>query len=203
MQNRRRPHRTRMPAAPARQPRARAVAVGLSGLALLAAGCGSSPHTGSASQSPPDLVTAAFKYASCMRDHGATNFPDPQVTPGPAGQTAIRQVVSPARLPHFKAAQKACAAIMPGQSNANPTQHAAQQHAREQDLLAFAKCLRSHGVTNFPDPTSQGRLTLEMVNAAGVDLHAPVVLTAAKACLGAARGAITGADVERAVNGKQ
>jgi hypothetical protein len=34
-------------------------------------------------------------------------------------------------------------------------------------ILAFAKCLRSHGVTNFPDPTSQGQLTLEMVNAVG------------------------------------
>jgi hypothetical protein len=70
-------------------------------------------------------------------------------------------------------------------------------------VLAFARCLRSHGVPDFPDPTSQGRLTVEMVTAAGVDLHAPVVLTAAKVCLPTAHGAITGADVARAVNGPQ
>jgi hypothetical protein len=42
-----------------------------------------------------------------------------------------------------------------------------------------------------------------MVSAAGIDLQAPVVLPAAKACIGAANGAITGADVERAINGGQ
>jgi hypothetical protein len=73
--------------------------------------------------------------------------------------------------------------------------------AREQRILAFARCLRSHGIPNFPDPTSQGQLTLEMVNAAGVDLHTPTVLTAAKTCLGTTDGAITAADVQRALTG--
>lgn len=42
-----------------------------------------------------------------------------------------------------------------------------------------------------------------MVTAAGVDLHAPAILTAAKACVAVTRGAVTVADVERAVNGPQ
>jgi hypothetical protein len=40
-----------------------------------------------------------------------------------------------------------------------------------------------------------------MINAAGVDLHAPGVLTAGKACVGVTDGVISVADVERAING--
>jgi hypothetical protein len=61
--------------------------------------------------------------------------------------------------------------------------------------------MRAHDITEFPDPTNQGQLTLEMITSAGVDLHAPALLTAAKACLPASNGLITGADVERAING--
>ena len=42
-----------------------------------------------------------------------------------------------------------------------------------------------------------------MVNAAGVDLHEPTVLTAAKACLRTTDDAITAADVQRALTGTQ
>ena len=42
-----------------------------------------------------------------------------------------------------------------------------------------------------------------MVNAAGVDLHAPTVLTAAKACIGTTDGAVTAADFQRALTGTQ
>jgi hypothetical protein len=140
-----------------------------------------------------------------MRDHGVTNFPDPKVSnPGP-GQTAIA-MVAPATLsksPRFKTAFTACRGIMPKPANSNPAQLAQVQQARKHDLLAFARCLRAHGLTNFPDPTSQGQLTLEMVHNAGVDLHAPDVLPAARACVGVTNGAITWADVERAINGPQ
>jgi hypothetical protein len=40
-----------------------------------------------------------------------------------------------------------------------------------------------------------------MVNAAGIDLHAPDVLPAARDGVGVTHGIITGADVERAING--
>jgi len=40
-----------------------------------------------------------------------------------------------------------------------------------------------------------------MVNAAGIDLHAPTVLTAAKSCLGTSDGTITTADLQRALTG--
>lgn len=170
------------------------------GVALLAAGCGSSSHSNSGGQGPASGVGAAYRFATCMRDHGVANFPEPHVSVS-GSKTAVQVVVpaSDAAAPAFKAAQKACGSILPAPQNVSP----AQQHAREQSLFAFAKCLRAHGIHNFPDPTSQGQLTLAMINAAGIDLHAPDVLPAAKACVGVTHGLITGADVERAINGNQ
>jgi hypothetical protein len=137
-----------------------------------------------------------------MRNHGASNFPEPQVSNRPGGQSiAIRVPASLGGSPAFRVAQKACSGILPGPQNGNPVQIAQQQHQREQDLLAFTTCLRSHGLPAFPDPTSQGQLTLDMITSAGVDLHAPQTLTAAKACIGASHGAVTPAAVEQAVNG--
>ncbi|MGO9974882.1 MAG: hypothetical protein ACLP01_19180 [Solirubrobacteraceae bacterium] len=184
--------------------------VAIASLALLAASCGSSSPASSSTQSPRDGAAAAFRYAACMRVHGVPSFPDPQVSTSPDGTaTSIRQVApqslvdSPQGKSAIRGALTACRGLLPGPGNVSPAQLAAQQHAREQDLLAFARCLRSHGVPHFPDPTPDGRLTLEMISAAGVDLHAPAVLPAAKACIGTAHGVITPADVERAVNGGQ
>ena len=98
---------------------------------------------------------------------------------------------------------EACQKILPPPINASPTQLAQQRQARERHIVAFAKCLRNHGIPDFPDPTSQGQLTLEMVTEAGVDLQTPAVLTAAKTCLGTTDGTITAADVQRALDDTQ
>jgi hypothetical protein len=153
---------------------------------------------------PKNIAAAAFRYSSCMRAHGLGNFPDPQVSSSP-GQQSIKQMVpsSLVNSPQFRVAQQACRSIMPGPGDTSPAQLAQQQQTRERDLLAFAKCLRSRGLRRFPDPTSEGRLTLAMIHAAGVDLQAPDVLPAAKACIGVTHGLVTGADVERAISSPQ
>jgi hypothetical protein len=138
-----------------------------------------------------------------MRNHGLPSFPDPTMTDHNGQQVAYLTAAIPVDpSPAFKSAQNACRGILPTPSNNSPTQ-LAQQQAREQHILAFAKCVRSHGIPDFPDPTSQGQLTPEMLNAAGIDLHATAALTAAKACIGTTDGAITATDVQRALNGTQ
>jgi hypothetical protein len=133
-----------------------------------------------------------------MRSHGVPSFPDPQVSTNGAA-TSIRQVAPEAAVasPAFKTAQKACARFQPGPSNSGPD----GQGPRKQLLLAFARCLRAHGISDFPDPNAQGRLTLEMVSAAGVDVHGPGFFTAARRCVGVTHGAITMAQVAAAANG--
>jgi hypothetical protein len=172
----------------------------ITAVALLAAACGSSPGSPNTSQSSQSPGTAAFRYAACIRDHGVSSFPDPQVsTTAGGGGVAIRQAVpaSAGLLPSFEAAQKACRGILPAPGNNGPS----DDGPSKQVLLAFARCLRSHGVSDFPDPSAQGRLTLAMIGAAGVDLKAPSFLTAAKACVGVTHGTITLAAVARAING--
>jgi hypothetical protein len=168
----------------------------LGSTAALVAGCGSSPsHPAGANSS---LAAQAFAYARCIRAHGFPAFPDPHVSASP-GSTKVAQEVPPSAglSPKFPAAQQACRAIMPGPQNRGSN----DQGPRKQTLLAFAHCLRSHGVHDFPDPTGQGQLTLQMVSAAGVDVHAPSFFAAAKACVGVTHGEITLADVARAING--
>ena len=191
-------------AAPTQPGRGKPLAAAIVSLALLAAGCGASSPNNSNTGSPASFTAAAFKYSSCMRDHGLSSFPDPTMTDHNGQQVAYLTATIPVDpSPAFKSAQNACRGILPPPINSSPTQLAQQRHTREQHNLAFAKCLRNHGIPDFPDPDSQGQLTLEMVNAAGVDLHAPTVLTAAKACLGTTGGAITAADVQHALDGTQ
>ena len=180
----------------------------LIGVALLAGCGGSSPTTtttsgGTGGNKPTaSFLPDAYKYSACMRDHGVSDFPDPVVTQSNGGTSvAIHVPAGAGTSPQWGAAQKACAGILPAPSKSDLAAQARQQEIRKQDLLGFAHCLRSHGVGGFPDPTAQGQLTLQMVQAAGVDLTAPQTRTAALACVPAANGALTRADVIRATSG--
>jgi hypothetical protein len=59
--------------------------------------------------------------------------------------------------------------------------------------------MRSHGATRFPDPTAQGQLTVEMVEAQGIDVHSPVFLQGLESCLPASHGLLTPAAVANAI----
>jgi hypothetical protein len=60
--------------------------------------------------------------------------------------------------------------------------------------------MRNHGVSRFPDPTAQGDLSVEMVQAQGIDVHSPIVLQAIQTCLPASHGGLTAAKVRAAIN---
>jgi hypothetical protein len=99
--------------------------------------------------------------------------------------------------PHFKAAQRACQKILgpPGSLQRS------DQLARKPALLAFARCMRSRGVSEFPDPNAQGQISRTMLSAAGVNFHSPQLVRAALACVRVTHGVITAAQVEAAVSG--
>lgn len=169
-------------------------------IALVVAGCGGGSSSPGPGPSPATFTAAAFKYAGCMRDHGLPNFPDPSVTDHNGQPVAYLGTSDALRAsPAFKTADKACQKILA--PTLDTAQNPAEQAAREQHMIAFAKCMRSHGVPGFPDPTTQGQLTQQMITGAGVDLHAPAVFAAAKACLPSAGGAISAQQVESAVWG--
>ena len=163
---------------------------------LLISACGSSSSTPSttASNSP---TAAAFKYASCMRTHGVADYPDPHVTTNPGGSVAIGIAgqSGPGASPAFRSAQKACSGILLAQSSTS-----GPSGPSKQEFLAFAHCVHTHGISDFPDPDPQGQITGQMINASGVDLKATSFMTAADACVGVTHGAITRAGIARLVN---
>ncbi len=86
-----------------------------------------------------------------MRSHGVPNFPDPVLTPG--GGYGYRTTGIDPNSAAFQGALQACKALP------SPWQSTGQQlsPAQQQAWLSWAKCIRAHGVPNFPDPTFSGR----------------------------------------------
>ena len=178
--------------------------------AMLVAGCGggsspgvanvsSSTSTSSSSSSssggPPTPAQRqqVTSFAQCMRSHGVPNFPDPTTSP-----RAFKDAFSRPS-PAFGSAYTVCGHLLPpGHAT---TQNPATTHAQTVALLAFARCLRSHGFPSLPDPTSSGQLTHQMLATAGIDLQARAVVQAADACTSVTRGVITRAVVARFVAG--
>jgi len=175
------------------------VGVAVVSVALLLSACGSSSpsSTTTTSQSFQSVVSQAYKYSTCMRNHGETNFPDPKIVNNGNQHGIAIQAVGPDN-PQFNAAQKACGNILPAPSKADVAAQAAAQQTHKRDLLSFARCMRDRGVNGFPDPETQGQLTLQMITAAGIDLHSPQVAASARACVPASHGAITEGDVAQA-----
>lgn len=164
------------------------------------AGCGGSgptpPSPGTAT--PQNPVSAAYRFAACMRQHGVP-VPDPQVSNHGGNQSVRMEAVSP-NSPVGKAAQKACAGILPAPQNENPTQIAQQRRQRALGLLSFARCMRAHGVTSFPDPDAQGQINEQALANARIDVHQPSVFQAAETCIPASHGALTRAALAQAAN---
>src|SRR5215510_12871369 len=156
---------------------------------LLAAGCGSGGSPGVANlasattATPPTTqneAAVAVAFSRCMRSHGVPTFPDPS-TINPRALKAIAQHLA-ATNPRFTAAARACNHLLPnGGSDSQET--AQQRRTRLADGRSFARCMRSHGVTRFPDPTAQGDLSVAMVQAQGIDVHSPAFLRVVQAYL--------------------
>jgi hypothetical protein len=161
---------------PVRSRRPAAIIVA-AGVALAAACSGSSPSAGDASnaEGSPSSPSAAA-YSVCMRAHGVPNFPDPDSKGNPAQADPEQLGVSTAR---YQAAERACAPLLPtGGSLQEQTQQCllfgACPHTLPQQLLTverrFAQCMRSHGTSNWPDPTvgAKGRPVFDL-SGAGID----------------------------------
>lgn len=162
-------------------------------VALLAAGCGGGRAPGVARIASSTSTEAATRpglvaYAHCMRTNGVPTFPDPAA----GGGITKRLVVAAAQRNQnaFNAASSTCSSLLPNGGLAAP-ETPQQQRTRLADGLSFARCMRNHGLSRFPDPNAQGELTVEMVQAQGIDVHSPAVLRIVQACLPASHGALT------------
>jgi hypothetical protein len=136
----------------------------------------------------------AVKFTRCMRSHGVPNLPDPTSPHEFKASLAGMQ-----NLPAFQSAESMCRRLLPG--GGPSSQSPARSHAQMVAALAFARCLRSHGFPSFPDPTSSGEITHQMLANAGIDIRQPAAIQAADSCVGVTHGLLTKAGVARFVAG--
>ncbi len=118
-----------------------------------------------------------------MRAHGISDFPDPsghlQSMAIQNGTVTVNGVKLKETAAQFKAAQTACQGVAGGpQAISGPPNPALQQAA-----LAFAQCMRSHGVPNFPDPkVGSNGVAIQINRSSGIDPNSPTFQAAQTAC---------------------
>jgi hypothetical protein len=154
------------------------VASALAASALFVAACGSShaTQTGTTSSTTASRQTGAVAYARCMRTNGVPNWPDPESNgtfdKRKLGSQQLRVSVS-----QLQAAQSACQHLLP---NGGRRPNLAQQQYQRTLGLNFARCVRNHGVPNFPDPDVSGRIPDP--ESVGIDQGSPKFRAANDAC---------------------
>jgi hypothetical protein len=110
----------------------------------------SSSASASASTSSGATKPSALAFSRCMRAHGVTKFPDPDAN----GHITLPGQGTGAQSPKMAAARKACDPLLPPEQK---TRNAPDRASS----LKYAKCMRAHGVTNFPDPSADGGIVLD------------------------------------------
>jgi hypothetical protein len=162
---------------------------------VVTAGCGGSSggggvaHLGSTTTTPTatasssDPMAQAIKFATCMRTHGAPDFPDPKTS------ATGNVLLSVPDTPQSKAAQKTCRRFLAGWG----VPPASEEAQRLTSLLEYARCMRTHGVTDFPDPDNRG----EFPGTGGFNRSSPNYRAAEKSCLPVARGFVKQRDAGR------
>jgi hypothetical protein len=159
-------------------------------VSLALAACGSSSPGTSAAKLKAD---AFLSFARCMRANGVSSFPDPGGATGgglriqafpSAGASPQSLTVNgtPVNAPAFRSAMSKCQGKLPHFGRPS-----AQQLARmRKGALAMARCMRAHGIPNFPDPQFRsgpgGRLGIAIGPGSGVDPSSPAFQAAARAC---------------------
>jgi hypothetical protein len=138
-------------------------ATAVAGLCILASGCGGSPGSHVAQLSTSTTQTNplgggsrhvhSLAYARCMHTHGVPRWPEPASSRSSAESpfTLSQLGVSSSQL---ATAEQTCRTLLPTSS---VTQQSPQVLSQ---ALRFSECMRDHGANNFPDPESNGAITI-------------------------------------------
>jgi len=120
-----------------------------------------------------------------MRTNGVPNFPDPKG----GGGIQLGPGMNP-RSPAFQSAHSKCKHLLPG---GGPPSGPPSAQSKLQ-ALHISECMRSHGITGFPDPTDKAPSSVsgysQVLDMAGavlavpstIDTQSPAYTAAAKAC---------------------
>jgi hypothetical protein len=141
----------------------------------------SSPAAGNGAN-PTAAYRSAFDYVNCMRSHGVANMPDPAAngtlnvkfaTGGKDGAPAASGINRNSA--QYISADKTCRPLLPNGGEPTP----AQTQQALATALKFARCMRSHGVSNYPDPNPANPGVVRLF---GIDRNSPQFQAGAKVC---------------------
>ena len=172
--------------------------------------------TAAPTETETDPAQAMLDFTQCMRDHGI-DMPDPQFTgdgrvfvveerPGGGGGGGGGSddddddsiAAAPFEDPVFTAANEACRDLLEA---AMPPIEPEQQAEMQAEALAFAQCMRDHGI-DMPDPQfgSNGGVAIQLggPDGEGFDPRSPEFQEARETC-GGAFGSGAGPDAEAPV----
>jgi hypothetical protein len=124
-----------------------AAAITATAVVVLLAGCVGSPSSagsgGSATASSGSTYAQdALAYARCVQAHGVPGFPDPN-----ADGTFPKASIPPGSGTQMTAANRTCGHLLPARGSMHEV-----TTKQQQDYIKVAGCMRSHGISNFPDP---------------------------------------------------
>ncbi|MGW1610459.1 hypothetical protein ACWCQZ_13820 [Streptomyces sp. NPDC002285] len=123
--------------------------------------------------------SAGVAYAQCMREHGVSEFPDPEKDSGGGVKLVIPEGVDQ-NSPTFKSAQSACQGLL---YQGDTGDAAGSRDFDATKVAAWAKCIRENGLPNFPDPQVNGNTIVIDANASGLSgRDDPKFSKAAEAC---------------------
>jgi hypothetical protein len=131
-------------------------AVGVGLMVVLLAGCSASGGSGGATTTTSGQQAAAAvlgEFVQCARANGMPNLPDLRLDSN--GQVSL----PPGTPDPPKSVERACRSIwerLPASANGD----AGRPPADMQALLRYARCMREHGMADFPDPQADGRFPL-------------------------------------------
>lgn len=152
-----------------------AAVIATAAMVLLPAACGGgAPVADSGGSGGSASPHSAIAFSACMRSDGVPNYPDPdssgQLPKGDGRQFGVSNS-------RFQAAESACQHVLPtGGSLHRRASQCIQSGdcppALVQQMLTadrkLAGCMRSHGVPNFPDPTTDSHGPVFNITRAGI-----------------------------------
>jgi len=127
-----------------------------------------------------DSQQSALKWADCMRQHGV-QVSDPNTKSGiTVGSGSGGDSGPNPEDPTFQAAATACQKYLEQALTDRPQNNSALQ----QRFLSYARCMRQHGIADFPDPSGSGGSISFGGSSAGGDLdpNSPDFQKASQAC---------------------
>ncbi|HET7489428.1 MAG TPA: hypothetical protein VFJ85_15985 [Acidimicrobiales bacterium] len=131
---------------------------GADGRVATLSGASATTTTTAKGGSRQDFQDALLSYSRCMRQHGV-DMPDPVFSEDGSG--GVMQKIEGGKggpgpdSATFKAAGKACQPIMDKAEQDMPRPSPEDEAKMRDQALAFARCMRDHGV-DMPDPTFDG-----------------------------------------------